>query len=130
MTNIFEQATREHLRFDTTIGTLTVEDLWELPLTSKTKLNLDDVAKATNRLIRETEEDSFVTKNETDSALILMMDIVKHIISVKLAEKDKLKEARESQARRKLLVEALHEKEIDSIKSMSEEDLKKELTNC
>jgi hypothetical protein len=32
--NIFEQATRAKIRFSTPVGMLSVEDLWDLPLTS------------------------------------------------------------------------------------------------
>lgn len=44
--SIFEQASREKVRFQTQVGQVSVEDLWELPLSSKAnKPNLDDIAK-------------------------------------------------------------------------------------
>ena len=51
--NIFEQASRNKLRFDTNIkGVISTEDLWDLPLTSDTgRVNLDDIAKALYALI-------------------------------------------------------------------------------
>ena len=64
---MFEQASRLKLRFTTARGSLSVEDLWDLPLTSTTgKPNLDDIAKSLNRELRATsEETSFVEPNAT-----------------------------------------------------------------
>ena len=42
-TDIFKQATKLKLRFSSVRGDLTVEDLWDLPLTSKSNLSLDGV---------------------------------------------------------------------------------------
>ena len=43
--NIFEQASRAKLRFDSVKGQLVTEQLWDLPLQSKTNFDLDTVAK-------------------------------------------------------------------------------------
>jgi hypothetical protein len=48
MSNLFERATRLKLRFSTNKNEITVEDLWELPLQSKTGFDLDNVAKRAN----------------------------------------------------------------------------------
>ena len=44
--NIFEQAARQKIRFESVLGLLCVEDLWDLPLTSlnSKRANLDDIA--------------------------------------------------------------------------------------
>ena len=58
---MFEKATRRKLRFTSAAGLLSTEDLWDLPLTSATgKANLDDIAKALNRRLKDAEEVSFV----------------------------------------------------------------------
>lgn len=36
--SIFEQASRQKLRFETSAGKLSIEDLWDLPLTSNNNL--------------------------------------------------------------------------------------------
>lgn len=47
MTDIFEIASRRKYRFPSAIGELTVEQLWDLPLTDpKRGATLDNVAKA------------------------------------------------------------------------------------
>ena len=43
---MFEKASRLKLRFSTSIGMLSAEDLWDLPLSSRNgTANLDDVAR-------------------------------------------------------------------------------------
>ena len=67
---MFEKAARLKLRFDTSKGLVTVEDLFDLPLTVRNGgASLDNIAKGIARLIRETETESFVlttTKAEID----------------------------------------------------------------
>lgn len=41
---MFQQATRLKLRFSTSQGQLTVEDLWDIPLTSTRNASLDSIA--------------------------------------------------------------------------------------
>ena len=84
-TDIFKQATKLKLRFSSVRGDLTIEDLWDLPLTSKSNLSLDGVGKPIQKDIRESDEDSLVdvpttSKNELNS---LRLAIIKEIISVK-----------------------------------------------
>jgi hypothetical protein len=90
---MFEEAARLKLRFQTDRGLLTVEDLFELPLTSKTgRPNLDSIAIALDKEIRNTGEAvSFVNpeaSSEANKVLNLKFDIVKHIIGVRIAERD------------------------------------------
>lgn len=88
---LFEKATRKKLRFTTSNGAISVEQAWDLPLTGK--LSLDSVAKSVNRNIKNAEEESFVTTPRTaatdDS---LRLEILKHIIAVRLDEKTKSEE--------------------------------------
>ena len=44
--NIFEYAARSKIRFQSTKGELTVEQLWDVPLRSRDDFNLNAVAKA------------------------------------------------------------------------------------
>lgn len=61
--NIFEQTSRLKLRFDTTKGMLTAEDLWDLPLTSDAgKANLDDVAQSLHRELKDAETELLLSQ--------------------------------------------------------------------
>ena len=87
---MFEKASRLRLRFPTTQGDLTVEDLWKLPLTSSAgRPNLDSLAIDLHRIVSPSAARSFVdpalaTASESD---VLAFEIVTHIIKVKLDER-------------------------------------------
>ena len=94
--NIFEQASKDKLRFQTVKGNLTVEQLWDLPL-DKGEVNLYQLA---TELLVDTQNKpeqalSFFKKTTSKNELAqLKFDIVKHIVTTKVAEiEDKTNEA-------------------------------------
>lgn len=126
--NYFELATRNKYRFDTERGSVSTEDLWDLPLKSKTGMDLDTVAKTLNKKIKAEDEESFVdTKSNKTTELTDRLELVKYIISVKIAEEDKRKKATENAAKRKKLLEVLATKQEEGIQAMTEEDILAEL---
>lgn len=123
MANLFEIATKEQYRFNTTKGTITTEDLWGFSLT-----DLDSIAKGLNKQIKETSEESFIQKRNTaNKTLENKFELVKYIIGLKLAEKEKRAKAAENATRRAQLLEDIAEKEGLARKSKSIEELKAEL---
>lgn len=85
MQNIFEKASKQKLRFATTKGMLSTEELWDLSLES-----LDNIAKSVNKSIKAEEEESFIGKRTTaNTEATLKLEVLKRIIEVKLEEKDK-----------------------------------------
>lgn len=104
--SIFEQASRLKLRFSTNRGELTVEQLWDLPLQSKTQFDLDSVAKSVYHDLKGRAEESFVATS-TDpmkARLELMLEILKHIIHVRQEENAaKLDKARKAEERQKIM---------------------------
>jgi hypothetical protein len=89
--NIFEQATRQKLRFDTpTHSGLSIEQLWDLPLqtTRTNQSDLDGAGRVLIKALRELDDDSLVTPRNTDAhaELELKLAVVKHIIGVRQAE--------------------------------------------
>ena len=125
--SIFEQASKQKLRFLTPRGNLTVEQLWDLPL-DKGEVNLyqlatELVAEVTSK--PEAELSFFkkaTTKNEVAE---LKFNIVKHIVTTKvteleakqneavikseIAELDKLIAAKEAESKASLSLEQLKE---------------------
>ena len=127
--NLFELATRKKLRFDSPKGELSVEQVWDLPLTSKTGTDLDTVGKTVLRALKDIDEESLVaTKaNPAKPMLEVKLEIVKHIIGVKQAE-DAAKAKKADQAlRRAKLVEALGAQQDAALKTMSQADILAEL---
>lgn len=128
--NLFEEATRKRVRFSTVRGDITVEDLWDLPLQStKGDFDLDAVAKACNRDVKATEEESFVKPKSAGAASIasLKLDVVKHVIAVKMKAKEDAELKAKKLANRQIIMAAMERKQNAQIESMSMEDLEKAL---
>jgi len=128
MSNIFEIAARSKVRFTTSKGLLTVEDLWDLPLTSTTnRPNLDDIARELHNASQATTV-SFVNKSTaSDTTAKLKFDIVKHIIDTKLSEADTSRLARERKEKRDQIMELINRKENEKLSDSSIDDLRKML---
>ncbi len=124
---MFEQATRAKLRFATTNGQLSVEDLWDLPLTSTTnRANLDAIAVGLYAELNSNRNISFVNSNSTgDQTLQLKFDIVKHIIDVRKAENASAVEARARKDQKQRLLELINQKENESLAGKSIDELRK-----
>lgn len=125
--NIFEVASREKLRFNTGRVVVTTEQLWELPLTGAN--SLDSIAVELDTLIRNTAPRSFVTNTTTgaDKTLQLQFDIVKHVINVRLEERQAKAEKAEKASQRKLLKEAIAAQEHAELLSGDTATLKAKL---
>lgn len=127
---MFEKATRQQLRFNTKKGLLSVEDLWTLPLKSNinNQVDLDEVAKTVHQELKASEEISFVAPvTAINTAAQLKMDIVKHIIAVKLAEKEVAEKAKETKEKKQKILEAIARKQDEALVNSSVEDLQKML---
>lgn len=125
--NIFEQASRLKLRFETTKGLLSVEDLWQLSLQS-----LDTIAKAVNRKLKEVAEESFIPApirtNSASAELQLKLDLLKHVITTLDAE-TKAKLARSKrQADLAQLRQLAAAKTNEALASQSLEDILKKIS--
>ena len=111
--NIFEQATRRAIRFESAKGDLSVEQLWDLPLQSRNQFDLDTVAKTVNRQLNAVTEESFVSvrENPAKETLSLKLEIVKHIISVKLQEAEEARNRANKASEKEKLLRLLDEKQ-------------------
>ena len=123
---MFEKAIRMKLRFDSQKGLLTVEDLWDLHLTSTTgKANLDEIARGLHRQLNNSDDVSFVEKEKkSDETIQLKFDIVKHVIDVKLIENEAASVAKSNKEKKQLLLGIIAQKENEQLLNMSMEELK------
>ena len=130
MENLFLQATREKFRFESPKGDLSVEQLWDLPLTSRTGFDLDTVAKAVNADLKASNEESFVNVNNNPavSRLQAKLEVVKAIIEVKLARAEATKKRVEKAAERQRLMEVLHSKKDQELQGLSVEEIERRLS--
>lgn len=127
--NVFEYATRNKLRFASSRGELTAEQLWDVPLRSSDGFNLDALARAANKDHKDATEESFVATERTSAHVKLEMKLetVKHVISVKLAEEAKAKARAENKAKKEKLLEILAEKQAGRLSALSEKEIKKQI---
>lgn len=127
--NIFEKATRCKLRIESPKGQLTVEQLWDLPLTSAKGASLDGVGQIVQRELRELREDSLVeTKPSPRKAVLsLSLELIKHVIAVRQAENAAARDAALVADERKKLLGALEAKQGEKLSGMSEEDIQARL---
>lgn len=127
MPTIFEQASRIKLRFETSKGLLTAEDLWDLPLTSQNKANLDGIAVGLFQQLQASPVSalSFVNKEQkADAKVQLAFDIVKHVIDTRLVE-NAAEATRRSNAEKKQRILAIIEgKEAEALGAASIDDLR------
>jgi hypothetical protein len=126
---MFEKASRTKLRFPSNRGDLAVEQLWDLPLTSKTGFDLDTIAREVNQSLKAATEDSFVTVrvNPQKTRFELSLDILKHIIQVKLVEADDVLKASARKAEKNRLIEILDQKKDQDLLGLSTEELQKKI---
>lgn len=124
---MFEKATRLKLRFVTPKGILSIEDLWDLPLTSSTgKANLDDIAKALHRKLKDEADTSFVEPSATgDKTLQLQFDIVKHIIDIRIDERNAAAIARANKDKKQMILELIAKKKNEELANASLDELEK-----
>ena len=127
--NIFEYATRNKLRFASIRGELSAEQLWDVPLRSKDDFNLNAVAKAANKALKDISEESFVESKKTaeHTRREIALEAVKYVIDTKLAEE----EAAEKRAARKLekqkLLDILAEKQTGKLSGLPEKELQRRI---
>jgi len=123
--DIFVAASRNKFRFETTSGSLTVEDLWDLPLSDSRKTNLDNIARALNKEIKETESvESFVKPvSASSSETKAKFDLVLYIIKVKIEERDAAKARADKEATRQKIMGLIDRKKDEALAGKSAEEL-------
>jgi len=126
--NIFEQASRLRLRFESAKGNLTVEDLWELPLSSEKSVSLDSVAKKIYQNLNGVQSISFVGEStEANTLDRLRMDIVLLIIDVKKAENAAARKATENRIEAQRIMEQMAKLQDKALDNMSMDQLQARL---
>lgn len=122
---MFEKASRLKLRFESPRGMLSVEELWDIPLTNKNGMNLDEIAKTIFMKLRDDVNISFVNDNsETkDDMMQLKFDIIKHIIDIKKSERNAHDLDTKKKEENKKIMALIAEKQDDALKGKSIEEL-------
>lgn len=127
--NIFKEAARLKLRFETHVGGISAEQLFDLPLVHKSPMCLDAVAKGISIELKSLSEHSFVEvkPDPRRGELELKLEIVKDVIADKLASKATAEKRKENAEKRRQLLDALATRESQELAGKSKEELLKEL---
>lgn len=131
--DIFLLASRAKLRFDTPAGSLSSEDLWDLPLTTtrRNAPSLDDIAIALDQQIKTVgETTSFVRKTtKVNETLKLKFAVVKAIIDIRLEEQDAAETKAANDDKKRRILEIIAHKQDEELAGKSVDELK-ELVNA
>lgn len=124
---LFEMASQFKFRYPYK-GLITTEDLWDLKPTE-----LDVVYKNLNKELKAFDGDSLIATKSADDGvkaneLKNKIEVVKYIFNYKQQEAELYRMAAENAQKKQKLLEALARKQDDALQNMSEEDLKKALS--
>ena len=129
-TSFFEYATRNKIRFASTRGELTIEQLWDVPLRSKDDFNLNVIAKAANKAFKDISEENFVetaAKTPEHTRREMVLQTIKHIIDIKLFEEEVAAKRAENKLEKEKLLKILAEKQDGKLSALSEQELRKRI---
>lgn len=115
---MYKQASKMKLRFATSKGNLSVEDLWDLSLPA-----LDRLAVSYDEELAKSPRKSFIT-NDTPSNSELEL---KDVITDKLKDKAAREAAKDKAAEKARLTELLAKKQSEKMESMSEDEIRQRL---
>lgn len=119
---LFIKASRRKIRFPYK-GSVSTEDLWDLPVTE-----LDGIYKSLNAKAKLANEESLLeTKTDGDEELTLQIEIIKYIVSVKLEEKKEAERAKERKEQKQKIMSILASKQDEALQGKSVEELKRML---
>lgn len=128
---IFIDASRYAYRYPSAKGLITTENLWELPLRSRSGLfDLNTVAVNLSQELKALGEESFVDAGTDSAARTLLeakLDIVKHIINFKQIEAKAATERAAKAALQAKLRDLIENKKDEQLSSASIEDLEAQL---
>ncbi len=123
--SLFIEASRRQLRFNSSKGSLQVEDLWLLPLEF-----LDKLAVALEEAIQKAGSKSFLKKRSASTLeLDISFEIVKYILTTRVEEDEARKDKASKEAKRAQLKSLLEEKQMDKIKGQTIEEIEAQLAS-
>ena len=118
--NLFELAARCKYRFPYR-GQITIEDLWDLRPT-----DLDSVFKTLNAEAKKASEESLLEpKTEKDEELSNKIEIIKYIVSTKLAEQAAKESEKANKDKKQKLLAIKARREEAALENISDEQLNK-----
>ena len=123
---MFERATKLKLRFESSKGQLSVEDLWDLPFTGDCSLN--SLAIALHKKLESSTVSFVEEKSASESRDDLRFEIIKSVIASRKAEVAEQDNKREREARNRKIMGIIEEKKDEALSKKSVKELEKLLS--
>ncbi len=118
--DIYKQASKLKLRFQTSKGLLSVEQLWDLSTTE-----LDVLAVQLDEEHKKSGKKSFLVKSSAkDKTSKLMFDLALDILTTKVEEQDAKTQELEDKKHNEKIINLIAEKQEDALKGKSVAELK------
>lgn len=118
---MYKQASKLKLRWQTTKGSLSVEQLWELSQT-----DLANAIKAVKKILKKTDDDDllFLDGDKTvDVENQLRFDILKDVYLTKKQENEAIRNAAETKAYNQKILQLIEDKKAAKLGEMTIEQL-------
>jgi hypothetical protein len=131
--SVFETATRKKYRFSSVKGEISTEQLWDVPLSSKDSFDLENIGQTILAGLSTSTTTSLVKINPDPQKAAKIaelegkLEVVKHVISVKVAEMEAAQKKAANKVERDKLLDALARKEDADLEGMSQEAIRKRL---
>ena len=120
---MWKEALRLKMRFATSRGNLTIEQLWDLSLEE-----LDALAVQLKEQYDQSGAKSYLKKRSVkDKKIKIGFDIVLEILETKVEEAEAAKEALETKAHNQKILELIAKKKDEQMEGLSIEELEKQL---
>lgn len=115
----FVKGTRDKVRFRTTKGNLTIEDAWDL-----SPEDIDPILVKIDEEVKSSATKSFIkVPTAANAEAKLKFEILKFILDVKLAEKEKAQKAKEKRVEKERLTEQLAKIQNKKLDGLTEEEV-------
>jgi hypothetical protein len=121
--SMYKQASRLKLRFQTSKGPLTTEQLWDLSISE-----LDKLAVFLEKDYEKSDGKSFVRKSsEKDKVAKLRFDLVLDVLNTKMEEDEAARNASDTKAHNERILALIAKKKESALESLTVEELEKQL---
>lgn len=118
---MYKEAAKQKLRIATSRGSLSVEQLWDLPLTE-----LDALAVSLEESHKNSKGKSFLeTRTTKDKGLKLQFDIVLDVLQSKVEDAAAAREATDNKLHNQKIDELIAKKKDNALEELSIKDLEK-----
>lgn len=122
MNDVFLEVSKRDIHFETPKGVFAANRLWKIDLP-----DLDNIARALNKQIKELSDDSFIGSSTVPKELTLKFEFVKAVINNKQETAKKLALKASKKKKREELLSVLSHKQNEAMQKKSIKALQAEL---